>query len=228
MRILLPLLFLGCLSACSSQADTSYRGEPLASLAGSVTLSAELTSPVPALEAALLWSGTSPGSNKVLTGPSRPRLGTSVPVSGAFPAKFTLEIYEPPPAESLFPCASGGVNVFAEGQLAAVPQGEGADIDPSSADVWGEITDYLLVYADADVPAGTFCQGGNAVTKGFHLYQYTPTPDIPGCVRQAPDDTSCNGPYPYTEVPLSTEQTLVLSHEDVASPPPTPTPAPTP
>ena len=229
MRHLLPLFLLASVAGCSSQADTSYRGEALASLTGNVSVSSTNppTSPLPALEAALAWNGTSPGSGKVVTGPSRQRVGTSVPVSGTFPAQFELQIYDPPPAEALFPCSSDGTaGQFAQANVAAIPQGS-ALVDIENVDFYGEITDYYLAYADQDIPAGTICQGGNAVTKGYHLYHYVETPDIPGCVRQAPDDTSCNGPYPYTEVPFNTPQTLVLDHEDgTATPPPTPTPSP--
>src|SRR4051794_28772406 len=82
------------LAACGAQADSTYRGTPLAQLHGSVQTSttSALTTAPPPLEAALLWGGTPPGADaKVAI--SRREVGTSVPVSGQFPAQFALQVF---------------------------------------------------------------------------------------------------------------------------------------
>lgn len=233
---LLPLLavagFALFVDGCSSQADTSYRGTALAQLHGTVQTSATspVQSPAPALEAALLWSGLAPGDHgKVVSQPARQEVAASVPVSGQFPAQFVLDIYLPPPDASLFSCFASSdpsrPGKMASGSIAAILQGSAATVS-SITDLYGFANDFYVAYVDSDLPAVSDCPGG-ALTKGYHLFKYTPTPDKPGCVRQAPDDTSCNGPWPYTEVGMTTDLTLVLSHEDgKATPPPTPTPPP--
>ncbi|AKV03313.1 hypothetical protein AKJ09_09976 [Labilithrix luteola] len=211
----------GILGGCGAQADTSYRGEPLAELHGTVQQSSTHgSSSTPALDAALLFNGAPPGvSTKDY--PPRLQIGTSVPVSGQFPASFALQVYTPPPSGALFPCIPSqpdGPGRIATASVVAVLHGA----DPSSpkiTDLYGTISDYMVIYVDSELPAQSSCPVG-ALTKGYHLFHYVPTPDKPGCVRAAPDDTSCNGPWPYTEVSMSTELTLALSHEDGTAQPP--------
>lgn len=229
---LAPTLFAlaAALGGCGAQADTSYRGEPLAELHGTVQQSsASGSTSTPALDAALLFNGTPPGvSSKDY--PGRQQIGTSVPVSGQFPASFALQVFTPPPSGALFPCIPtqpNGPGLIATAGVAAVLHGV-PPTAPKITDLYGTISDYMVIYVDADLPAESSCPVG-ALTKGYHLFHYAATPDKPGCVRRAPDDTSCNGPWPYTEVPMSTELTLTLNHEDgTAQPPSGPSQPPTP
>ena len=223
------------LAACSSQASPSYKGEALAQLHGSVQVdSATPVTPPAPLETALMWSGVAPyafGKTTV----SRREVGTTVPVSGQFPASFTLEIYTPPPALAMFTCSEsgaspGGMRVqVASANVEALLQGaDTTDYDYS--DLYGQVKDYIILYADADLPADNACEIG-AVTKGYHLLHYAPDPnaklpDVCSTIH-APDDSTCRGPWPYVEVAMATPLTLVLEHDDViATPPPAPSPAP--
>ena len=227
----LRLALLGtalALAGCSSQADSSYRGTPLAQLRGSVqsTASSNLTSAPPALEAALLWSGEVPGADAKAT-VSRREVGTSVPVDGQFPAQFALQVFTPPPDAALFSCFKNDPNhpaKIATATVAAIRQGT-SSTSLSITDLYGQANDFLVLYVAADLPAVSDCPVG-AVTQGYHLFKSVPSPDKPGCVRAAPDDPSCNGPWPFAEVAMTTDLTLVLQHEDGMATPPGATPAP--
>jgi hypothetical protein len=232
LRHNLGLVFVGAalvMGGCGAQADSSYRGTPLAQLHGSVQSSATsgLTSAPPPLEAALLWDGEVPGADAKAT-VSRREVGTSVPVAGQFPAQFALQVFTPPPDAALFSCFSDPTRhgMIASGSVAAMVAGT-AEGPTTYVDLYGMVSDFIVIYVDTDLPADSDCPVG-ALAKGYHLFHSTPTPDKPGCVRAAPDDTSCNGPWPYTEVAMTTDLTLVLSHEDGNATPPPPTPTPTP
>ena len=79
---------LACsLFACSSQVQSDYQGEPVATLRGKVVAKkASLESDV---NAAIVWNTVDPRY-----------LGERIDVSGGFPASFTLSLYEPPPREA--------------------------------------------------------------------------------------------------------------------------------
>ena len=142
-------------------------------------------------------------------------------MSGQFPAQFALQIFTPPPDAALFSCFEGdsGKRVrIATASVEALRQGA-VGTSPSITDFYGSANGFTVVYVDADLPAASDCPVG-ALAKGYHLFKSTPTPDKPGCVRQAPDDPACNGPWPFTEVAISTDLTLVLSHEDGTRTPP--------
>lgn len=215
-------------AGCASQAGTSYRGEPLAVLRGSVeasTSSATASPPAP-LAAALLWNGLRPNADAKAS-VSRRQVGTSVPVTGQFPAQFALQVYTPPPEGALFTCFAAQPDrpgSIATARIAAVLEGT-STTTLKQTDLYGYVSDFLVVYVDADLPAVSDCPGG-ALTKGYHLFRSVPTEDKPGCIRQAPDDPSCNGPWPFAEVAMTTELTLVLSHESGDAQPPAPSPPP--
>lgn len=227
----LPRLALLCaalaIGGCGAQADSSYRGEPLGRLRGSVKVSASsgLRSAPPPLDAALLWNGLPLGADAKAS-VARPQSGTSTPVSGQFPAQFELQLLTPPPESMLFSCFEGDpsrAGRVATAGIVAIRRGVVGS--PSATDLYGRVDDLFIVYADADLPAVSGCPVG-AVAKGYHLFSITPAEDKPGCVRRAPDDPSCNGAPSYTEVPLSTELTLTLAHDDGTASPPGPVPAP--
>lgn len=215
-------------AGCGAQADTSYRGAPLAELHGTIQTDASgaLTSAPPPLAAALVWDGLPPGADRKAS-VARPEVGTSVPVSGQFPAQFTLQLFTPPADAALFSCFADKTRPgrIAQGSVRAIRQGT-SPAKLTITDLYGTVDHFLIIYVDADLPAVSDCPVG-ALGKGYHLFESTPTPDKPGCVRAAPDDPSCNGPWPFTEVPLSTALTLRLWHEDgMATPPPAPSPPP--
>src|SRR5207253_2543411 len=98
--------------ACDPQADASYLGEPLVTLQGHVASSG----PVPPLEAAMLWQrGAPPSTNDQ-------ELATRAPVETGFPARFTLHLYQPPPAAARHTLAPGEVT-YARANAGAVPYG---------------------------------------------------------------------------------------------------------
>ena len=223
---LLAASALSCALGCAGQADKTYRGEPLARLHGRVEAASTAPIEAPPLSAALVWGQTAPNADaKVAI--ARPRLGSSVPVSGRFPAEFTLDLYEPPPDGALFTCfpdAPGAVGGMATATVRAIRQGA----SPSSGtpfDFFGQVRDFLVVYVDADLPAASACPGG-ALAKGYHLFRMIQV-EVPACEGRPPDDPSCRGPWPYAEVPLTTPLTLVIEalSRDVTPPnPPSPPP----
>jgi hypothetical protein len=220
-RPLLSSVVLLCFAACAPQADTKYRGDPLARLHGRVETSA--TAGSTPLAAALIWSQIAPNADAKAS-VARPRLGTSVPVSGQFPAEFTLDVYEPPPAGALFTCFPENPAAGRMGTASVRAIRDGAS--PSSGspfDFYGDVKDVLVVYVDADLPAQSACPGG-ALTKGYHLFHRieveTPPCDTP------PDNPACRGPWPFGEIPMSTVLTLVITPLGPVATPPGPTPPP--
>lgn len=219
---------LACVVGCAGQADKSYRGEPLARLHGRVEAASTAPAEAPPLSAALIWGQTAPNADAKVAIP-RPRLGSSVPVSGRFPAEFTLDLYEPPPDGALFSCfpdTPGAPGRMATATVRAIRQGA----SPSSGtpfDYYGQVKEFLVIYADADLPAVSSCPGG-ALAKGYHLFRMVQV-EAPSCEGRPPDDPSCRGPWPYAEVPLTTPLTLVIDvlSRDVTPPnPPSPAPGP--
>ncbi len=206
---LLCLISVSCAFGCAGQADTTYRGEPLARLHGRVETASTTTVNAPPLSAALVWAQIAPNADaKVAI--ARPRVGSAVPVSGRFPAEFTLDVYEPPPEGALFSCApepSGVAGRMATATVRAIRQGA----SPSSGDpfdFYGEVKDFRVVYVDADLPAVSACPGG-ALAKGYHLFHRIEVA-APSCEGRPPDDPACRGPWPYAEVPFATPLTLLI------------------
>lgn len=106
-------------------------------------------------------------------------INQTTPVTGDFPAKFSLDLLVPPPAEALQ--ASEGV-VAAVGLIVAVEPGhdsERLDQDSDRSWVLGSAPDHALVYApsgiDEDSPWGQFLDGPHAA--GYHLVVKVPGTD---------------------------------------------------
>ena len=85
---------LGLLDACGAQADRHYQGEPLATIHGSVIAQSATAQAPPDVEAAVLWTHYSS------TGYRPALVGTTVSATGSFPASFTFNMFEPPPADA--------------------------------------------------------------------------------------------------------------------------------
>lgn len=104
MMRFLPFLLAGALPvvACSSQVDSSYRGDPLLSVEGRVVATSATTASE--VDAAIAWIPT----QQMRGGePPRPSLiGARIPVTGAFPASFRVEALSPPPAGAQIPGAT--------------------------------------------------------------------------------------------------------------------------
>lgn len=81
------------LLGCSAQVDIGYRGEPLATIHGTVTSTRGALATDRPVVAAVLWYLQSSSLEDI-----EPKfIGERVAVRGSFPANFTLDIYNPPP-----------------------------------------------------------------------------------------------------------------------------------
>jgi hypothetical protein len=227
---LLALAALWC--ACDPQAPGSYLGEPLASFQGYVA-----SSGVGHLEAALLWQRGPPPSN------DDQELATRAPVETGFPARFTLHLYQPPPAAARRRLASGEV-AYARANAGAVPQGiaasVGGGVPANGSAAYGIDAHHWIVYLPSEVPPGSLMEWwlGEALPAGFHLLRVAavdgacmPAAQLDACAadlarRGVPDDGTadpgtarsfCRAPYRLS-VPPRDEQ-LVL---DLAPPGPSP------
>jgi hypothetical protein len=222
----LPALSLLTLAAgCGAQADTgTYRGEPLVTLQGAVDTNG-ITSGLPSsIDAALVWADVKFDTSGQLF-QSVTWVGVSTPVTGQFPANFTLSVYQPPPDSVMLACPSSTARE-AVGFIYAVASG--SDLTSGKQpDVVGEAYDYMILYLDSDEPAGWSCLPNMgftyAPTKGYHLMQ-----EVPNSKQVRAGGAS----YPaYVEVPdgLGTSITITLgkvSLPKVPNPKPTPTPTP--
>ena len=150
------------LGGCNAQVDPQYRGEPMATVKGSVvTPEAGPAAPSGGLDAAIVWMTTGQ------QGPARyttKLVGSRVPVVGRFPAEFSLNVYAPPPADGQVLIAAGlrpdylptGVWL---GVVVAVSTGaKASEIHPH--DVVGADVGHLVLYFDHDLGAAPDPMGG--------------------------------------------------------------------
>lgn len=148
-------------AACDAQVDADHQGAALAELSGIVRNTRTL--PTGDAEVVALWTsdGADPVGDQVAL--------AKIAVEGSFPARFTLRIFEPPPAFVLsdFPGALMGVAVLIAGL-----EGTNYLDEQSRAGFLGLDTEHLLVYLPDGAPAGSFASyllHGTA-SPGFHLY----------------------------------------------------------
>ena len=218
----LVLALLAC--ACDVQVDSGYLGEPLAVLPGYVTG----TPPTAPVEAAMLWQRGPPPSYTDV------ELATRAPVSTAFPASFTLRLYQPPPAAALRTLAAGEV-AFARANAAAIPYGiapAGIGALPTAGNTGSYTIDpaHWIVHLAAPVPPDSLMEWwlGAALPRGYALLKVTegcPTPDaLAACIaelrrRGVPEDGSgapgtagayCRAPYRLAPAPAGEQLVLVL------------------
>jgi hypothetical protein len=199
------------LAACSSQAATTYPGEALATLSGTVKTSSS-TSTTPSsgpMDAALVWANVQFSPDEQLI-QNVEWVGESAPVSGAFPATFTLNVYQPPPDSALIACPSSSAHI-AVAFIVAVPSATSLS-GGSLTKAVGEAYDSMLLYLDTDEPAGWSCLANMgfayAPTKGFHLMTE---------VHDSIQARALGACYPaYNEAPagLATPITLTLASID--------------
>jgi hypothetical protein len=200
-RQLLVVAALCC--ACDPQADGNYLGEPLARFDGYVS-----TAGVAPLEAAMLWQRGLPPST------DDQELATRAPVQTGFPARFTLHLYQPPPAAARRTLAPGEVP-YARANAGAIPYGIAAAAVgglPAAAPAAGGTGAYgidahhWIVYLPSDVPPGSLMEWwlGAALPAGFHLMTVVavnpaciPPQQLDACAaelarRGVPDDGTAN------------------------------------
>lgn len=193
---------------CGTQASTSYRGEPLATISGTVTTGAQLpASALPSsIDAALVWAQVQLNANSQLV-QAVSWVGESTPVTGQLPAKFTLNVYQPPPSGATIPCPSSSAHIAVSFIVAVDGTVDLSQVDVRSA-VVGEANDFMLLYLDSDQAAGWSCLPDMGFTysptQGYHLMQ-----EVPNSVQPRAGGAK----YPaYVEAPngLQTQVTVTL------------------
>jgi len=153
------------LAACDAQADAAYRGEPLFSLRG--TVSNDLPEAPEEMEVSLVWLVTAGDDYAVTEG---------VPVTGDFPAKFSLDVLSPPTEDSLNDYTYGGM--YPEEAKVGVAFITVLDPELGMQDdsMLGIAEQHVLVYVDRDVVPGSWSEEflGGALSAGFHLMAVDP------------------------------------------------------
>jgi hypothetical protein len=185
----LALAAAASLPACDAQTDPTYGGEPLATMHGTVTSS----DPSPPAQASvtLIW--------EVWTTNGDTASGVQVPVSGDFPASFTLDLLAPPPADVLNPPPPGETAQVGTAYIAVLPEGVEYDPEMDEEDFLGAAPEHVLVYVAEDIQPGSYWESylRSLPTAGYHLYRWKkPTAaeevEIDACQAQASDDcTEC-------------------------------------
>jgi hypothetical protein len=151
-------------SACGTQSDNKYKGEPLAKLSGQVTTT-EATPP-PADAVTLVWvhvAGTGPDV-----------VAEQAPVTGSFPAAFELALFTPPPADAINDPSVAGGN-FAISFIGAIDPSK--DVNDESS-VWGLDEHHMLAYLPNTVDAASQIAQflGGTTSPGYHLMAVVPGP----------------------------------------------------
>src|SRR5215471_6290258 len=148
------------LYACSAQVDSDYKGEPLATLHGSIA-SKQALSVDTQVSAAIIWQLEDNESEDHRW----KMVGDRTVVRGSFPASFTLDLYTAPPAkaqwtiehdfppDSSAPLVKGGTPVgIWTGALAAI-RSDASDDELRNADVLGVDVEHVITYLDHDIEA---------------------------------------------------------------------------
>lgn len=157
-------------AGCQTQAETDYRGEPMAELGGIITSSVD--DPPSPLKAVLAWSNTARFGDTFVV--------EEAVVNAEFPIHFDISLYRPPGDEGLNDYTYGGLRPdeahIGVAHILALP----ADLDLSmdweetgGPTVFGIAEHQLMVYVDRDVLPGTFSAGmlGGELEAGFHLME---------------------------------------------------------
>jgi hypothetical protein len=177
-------------AGCEAQADTSYRGEPLARLSGVIRSS--IDDPPGPIVALLAWhnSANQGGDLNVLE---------EAQVEAEFPARFRVDLFRPPGEGALNDYTHGGERPrevrIGVAHIAAWPDGFEPDGE-EGPEIFGVAEHQLLVYVERDVLPDTFSAEllRGELTAGFHLMDVIENGE-PGCVDElfdcmvpAPDD----------------------------------------
>jgi len=122
-------------AGCDAQADSTYPGEPLATIHGTVTRS--LPGPAPDVTMAFVSANPFGGSDA----PMLSGYLVKVAVTGSFPAQFKIQFYQPP-----------GLGPVVIGQLEAI-WSDSPQTVVNPADCILGYTNYYVFYFSQDVPA---------------------------------------------------------------------------
>lgn len=156
------LLLLG-LAGCGALVDANWLGTPMLTLEGTIYAEALEEIPPESLRVAIFWDRDGgPGTEQVV--------GTST----SFPARYAMDLYEPPPAAAMIELdGPDGVVRLALGRpmLYADIDGDGAWTEQQDP-LMGGSAETVIVFADAASYAGiefasTFIDG--ELTDGFQL-----------------------------------------------------------
>jgi hypothetical protein len=167
LRSLLSFAFassLVALTGCDSQTDPTYRGEPLATVQGTVNSGANAGSNLDG-KLVILWS--------VLTKSDDTVVGVTAPVSGAFPASFSLPLYEPPPTAALNYSVADAVQGLGIGYILVVK----SDTDVATLTLanlesvlLGTANDKMIAYVEqASTPGSDAARVAGPLGIGYHL-----------------------------------------------------------
>jgi hypothetical protein len=160
------------LAGCDSLASNDYVGDPMITLRGTFATTANAPED-PVEGVALLWqdSATADGPGVATT---------AVPVAIQFPATFRVDVPTPPPSAARFGFADGDVEL-GEAYVYVVAEPAAAELQPLGSD-----REHVLVYASADVAAGTLAADylGGPLSAGYHLRRFAAV-DAPGTAQAA-------------------------------------------
>lgn len=205
------LLATSCaaLAACSSQVDPEYRGEPLAVISGAV--SADDVG-VDGLVPVLGWYNFGRSEDED-TGDHTPALLHEVQVAGEFPNRFTMRVYELPPAKALSPASHGEPRAAMAMIFAADPDADwsegfgngGSESEGDKRPEWlaGAALNYMVLYLDGptrpDGPAEALF--GKPLAKGYHLVEVRAlTPEEQEARMACQDDAEARALASYNEM----------------------------
>lgn len=181
-RSLLPASLL-LLAACSPAVDARYRGEPLVTVRGQLTLPSGATVADAPIRLALAWYPGLGGSAQ--SEPPRSIVTEEIAYQGTFPVSYTFSIYTLPPADALgkmsedWGAARAGVGALiayqdqnGNGVLDTIPPG-GTPVDTVLGSSLGRLSGgppggYAIVYLDGAAPPDSPPE----IQQGFNLVDF--------------------------------------------------------
>jgi hypothetical protein len=214
MRHTIALTLAAALTACGSVADSDYRGEPLASLRGVVTVSAGLTVDKP-IDVSIMWL------HEDLDGDGDSLTLQSVAVQGSFPSSFELVLNEPPPSAVLSVDEATG-NAFVMGQIVAAPSGtDPYDIEDSGGAISpvGAVIDHVLIWTRDGFAEGSreaLYFGGAAIPPGYQLMSVL-TPEARLAANPALAECDEADFYAECDEPQDDSETAWQAYDDCAA-----------
>lgn len=166
---LLPCLLAFSVFACDGQKDESYAGDALAQVKGTIIKDSTSTT-TSGVNVRLVWTNFAKDGDTATA--------VQVDTQGSFPARFTLDLTQPPPEAEFNDFTEGGTapndTRVAVAMIAALDPN--APADPDEKDFVGIAERHVVVYAETDVKPGTsaarFLHG--TLRKGYHLMKVLP------------------------------------------------------
>ena len=162
-RRVIPVLMAIALAGCDSAASNNYEGEVLATLRGVVVSGAPQPPPLP-MEVALVWGRPAGTGIKFIA--------EKVPITGTFPAEFTVQLHHPPPQQAGWQFPGGRINIAFIAALEKSDWAQGTLLEKGRTVAAYGMADEVLVHLDRDLPAGQGVLGlGGVRSAGFHLIE---------------------------------------------------------